>query len=80
MDQNRINQAEWENPANWSGPRWAAVYFSKRDTRTVVPKRIPRMGWTMNLGHSAGVFWLMGALVGIPLLVILILVLTGGRA
>jgi uncharacterized membrane protein len=80
MDPNDINQTEWENSGNWSGPKWASVYFSKRDTRTVVPKQLPWMGWTVNLGKAAGVFTLMGVLVGIPLLVIVIVLLTeGGR-
>ena len=78
MNQDETNRIEWENPENWSGPKAFAVYFSKRDTRTVVPKRLPWMGWTVNLGRSPGVFWLMGVLVGIPLLVMLILVLNGG--
>jgi len=70
MNQDQINQAEWENPENWSGPRAFAVYFSKRDSRTVVPKRLTWMGWTVNLGTTAGVFWLIAVLVGIPLLVL----------
>lgn len=71
MDQDRINQAEWENPDNWSGPRWLGVYCSRTDTRVVVPKRIPVMGWTVNLGRKAGVVVLLGTLVGIALLVVL---------
>lgn len=78
MDLDDANLAEWENQENWSGPKWASVYFSKRDTRTVVPKQLPWMGWTVNLARTAGVFWLMGVLVGIPLLVIVIVLLTGG--
>jgi uncharacterized membrane protein len=78
MDHNGSNRTEWENPANWSGPKWASVYFSKRDTRTVVPKQLPWMGWTVNLGKTAGVFTLMGVLVGIPLLVIVIVLLAAG--
>jgi uncharacterized membrane protein len=54
MNQDQINQAEWENPENWSGPRAFAAYFSKRDSRTVVPKRLTWMGWTVNLGTTAG--------------------------
>jgi len=76
MDLKDIDHAEWENPDNWAGPRWASVYFSKRDSRTVVPKQLPWMGWTVNLGNAAGVFTLMGVLVGIPLLVIVVVLLT----
>ena len=71
MMQQQINQQEWENPENWGGPDWMAVYFSKRDTRTWVRKRIPSMGWTLNLATDAGVRWLIGFLVGIPSLVML---------
>lgn len=55
MDQRQINKAEWANPDNWGGPRWLSVYFSKKDTRTWVPKQIPWMGWTLNLARTSGV-------------------------
>lgn len=71
MNQQQINRAEWEDERNWSGPRWLGVYFSKNDTRTVVPKRIEGMGWTINVGRPGGVFALVGVIVGIPLLIIL---------
>lgn len=54
-DQKAINQAEWSNPDNWSGPRLVSIYFSKKDTRTWVPKQIPWMGVTLNLGKTSGV-------------------------
>jgi uncharacterized membrane protein len=71
MNQDELNQSEWHNPANWSGPKWLSLYFSKKDSRTWVPKQIPAMGWTLNLGQSGGVFWMVGFLVGIPLLIVL---------
>ena len=55
MDQKSINQAEWSNPDNWGGPRWISVYFSKKDSRTWVPKQIPWMGVTLNLARTSGV-------------------------
>ena len=70
MDQQAINQTEWANPANWSGPRWVSVYFSKRDSRVWVPKQIPRFGWTINLGRCAGVVWLIGFLLFFAIMVI----------
>lgn len=76
MDQKDLNQAEWENLQNWSGPKWLSVYFSKKDTRTWVPKQIPAMGWTINLGKTAGVIWLVAFLVGLPLLVIVLMMFT----
>ena len=76
MNQHEINEAEWKNPDNWSGPGLIAFYFSKKDTRTWVPKKIPAMGWTLNLGQPAGARWLLGFLVGLPLLIIVIVVAT----
>lgn len=71
MTQEETNRAEWENPDNWGGPDWMAIYFSKHDTRAWVPKRLPWMGWTLNLGQSRGVYWLLGFLGGIPTLAVL---------
>ena len=72
MDQDEINRAEWENPDNWSGPKWASVYFSKRDSLTLVPKQIRAMGGTLNLGKTAGVFCLIALVVGLLLLIVLL--------
>ncbi len=52
-DQEAINKAEWENPNNWS-----TIYFSKQDTRAIVPKKIPKHGWTINFGHTRGASWI----------------------
>lgn len=68
MSQDLINQAEWKNPDNWSGPRMLSHYFSKRDSRVWVPKQISGLGWTLNLGHRRGVAWLF-AMVLAPVLV-----------
>lgn len=68
MDQTTINQQEWSNPNNWTGPKWLSVYFSKRDNRVWVPKQIPGLGWTVNLGRPAGVGWLFGVILGLILL------------
>ncbi len=43
--------------------------FSKRDSRTWVPKSVPWMGWTLNLGKPAGAYWLLAFLVGLPMLI-----------
>ncbi len=73
MNQDEINKAEWENPDNWtSGSKWLRVYFSRKDSRTWVPKQNQRMGSTLNLGKSTGVAWLVGFLLGIPALILLI--------
>ena len=74
MTQDEINKAEWENLDNWTkGSKMLCVYFSHKDSRTWVPKRIPWMGRTLNLGKPAGVAWLIGFLVGIPLFVAILL-------
>jgi uncharacterized membrane protein len=59
MEQSEVNRLEWRNPENWGGPVWMSVYFSKKDTRTWVPKQVPWMGFTLNLAHTAGVAWLI---------------------
>ena len=79
MDQNQINQAEWLKDENWGGRKWGEVYFSKKDTRICVPKRIKWMGWTVNLAHTTGVLLFVSALLGIPCVVIAILLTTGAR-
>ena len=72
MKQANINQREWENPDNWHGPDWRAVYASKQDCRIWVPKKIPWMGWTLNLGHSAGQYCLVGLIAATLTLIITI--------
>ncbi|NMA45592.1 MAG: hypothetical protein GX945_03420 [Lentisphaerae bacterium] len=72
MNQREINQAEWRNSDNWS----VGFYFSKKDTRSWVPKQIPWMGWTLNLGNRTGALWMIGFLIGTPLFVILVLAAT----
>ena len=57
MNQDEINSAEWNNPENWSSPRWLGIDFSKQDVRSWVPKPIPKLGWTVNLGQPKGVAW-----------------------
>jgi len=48
-----INQAEWDNLDNWT-----TIYFSKKDSRSWVPKKNPRHGWTINFGSTAGARWI----------------------
>jgi uncharacterized membrane protein len=61
VTQDEIDRAEWENPENWSDSL-VGIYFSKRDSRTWVPKRRPGFGWTLNLGRPAGAWWMVGLL------------------
>jgi hypothetical protein len=44
-EQKFSSQNEWQNPDNWGGPLWFAVYFSKKDSRTWVLKRLPWIGF-----------------------------------
>lgn len=66
MTQDDINEAEWRNPANWSGRGPLGIYASKRDARLFVPKAHPVMGWTLNFAHPAGT-WTLAALLVLPL-------------
>ncbi len=74
MTQKETNEQEWKNPENWSGS-CVGFYFSKKDNRTWVPKSIPWMGRTLNLGKPAGAEWLFGILIGIPLFMALVFIL-----
>jgi uncharacterized membrane protein len=52
MDQDEVNEAEWAKAENWHGG-FLGIYSSQLDSRTVVPKRIPVMGWTLNMAKPA---------------------------
>ncbi|MBX9788604.1 MAG: hypothetical protein K2Y37_06785 [Pirellulales bacterium] len=54
--QREINQAEWANPDNWSGTWPFNAYFSKRDSRIVVPGlwNSTLSPATINYGHRFG--------------------------
>lgn len=54
MTQEDINQTEWSNPQNGSGPKLFGIYSSKTDERLWVPNRKPSWGWTINVGHPGG--------------------------
>ena len=78
MDQHAINEAEWKKPENWSGSH-RIFYFSKKDSRTWVPKSIPWMGWTLNLAKPAGAGWLVGLFVLIIVFPIVLHILVGKK-
>jgi len=56
MRQTEIDDAEWKNPANWH----AGFYFSRRDSRSFVPKRNQTLGATINFARPAGYGLLLG--------------------
>jgi len=71
MNQQEINQSEWENPANWTaGSKMFCVYFSHKDSRTWVPKPSPWMGDTLNRAKPAAVKWLTSFILGVPMIII----------
>ncbi len=70
MEQRDINQQQWNNADNWTGPVWCSIYFSKADSRVWVPKQIPALGWTLNLGRTGGLVWLLVFLIGLPLVML----------
>lgn len=76
MSQREIDHAEWANPANWHGGL-LGLYSSPRDSRVWVPKRRPEFGWTLNLAHAAGRWWLLGLTVGPLLLIVIVVVVMG---
>ena len=51
MDEDSLNDSEWENPANWWG---GFFYHSSRDSRNLVPQRATGFGVTPNLARPAG--------------------------
>jgi uncharacterized membrane protein len=67
MKQDDINEIEWRNPANWTWRGPLGLYASTRDSRLLVPKASPWMGWTVNFGHPGWVRMLV-AIAAVPLL------------
>lgn len=55
---NERDEAEWRNPANWHGG-WLGIYYSKRDSRSFVPKRNPNFGVTINFARKEGIVLLL---------------------
>jgi uncharacterized membrane protein len=76
MNQDEVNKAEWANPANWHGG-FLGIYSSQRDSRTIVPKRIPVLGWTLNMPRPASRMFL-GAILLVAVVSILASVGRGG--
>lgn len=72
VDADLINQREWERDENWRGR--LAVYYSVHDTRTLVPRRSPAQGTTLNFAHATAWFYLLGLGI-VPLGFLLLLVI-----
>lgn len=69
MNQNteEQNKKEWKNLDNWTLP--VGFYFSKKDTRWLVPRPNRNLGWTYNLGHKKGTWALLFSFL-IPILLL----------
>jgi uncharacterized membrane protein len=69
MNQNELNESEWNKTENWS----TSAYRSRLDNRFIVPKR-QGIGVTMNFGHKSAVLYIIGfmALILSPLIIALI--------
>jgi uncharacterized membrane protein len=70
--QESINDREWADPRNWDG--WLGSYRSEADSLTWVPKRNPRLGWTLNFAHASA-WWSLTGLLIVPLGFLLFLVI-----
>jgi uncharacterized membrane protein len=56
---------QWhQDPENW---KWGIFYFNKKDKRIFPPKRLKRMGWTVNFANP--VSWLTMLAIIIALIV-----------
>jgi uncharacterized membrane protein len=69
MNTKTTNITEWNSAHNWSRMGLFGVYFSKSDTRLLVPKATPMFGWTINFGHRYAVVALM-AMVTLPVVLV----------
>ena len=67
MAEGNLNDSEWENPANWFA---GLFYHSHLDTRTLVPKRDPGFGVTINFSRPGG----LAIAIAIPMLIAALIV------
>jgi uncharacterized membrane protein len=49
-----------KDPKNWI---WGLFYYNKFDPRLLPPKRIAAMGWTVNFANPKSLFFMVGILV-----------------
>ncbi|MCZ4243946.1 DUF5808 domain-containing protein [Pedobacter punctiformis] len=55
---------EHDHPGNW---KWGIFYFNKKDSRLIVSKQIPMLGWTFNFAHPIS-FVVLALMIIIPVL------------
>jgi uncharacterized membrane protein len=70
MSQRERDDEEWNDPANWHGGI-LGIYYSKRDSRSFVPKRNPLMGVTINFARPGGIVFLFLILAFAVIMVVL---------
>jgi hypothetical protein len=76
--QDAINQREWENPLNWSGPFGA--YSSTLDDRLWVPKRpMHGAGQAINVAHPGARVVIAGLCIMPAALVLALIILAFAR-
>lgn len=73
--QDEINEREWRNENNWK--TFLGIYYSKSDSRNVVPKKNPKYGTTINFGHkdSKIYIFLLLLLMSIPIIILVVIFL-----
>jgi len=71
MNTKEINNSEWNNVNNWSRLGLFGIYFSKNDSRAIVPKATPVLGWTLNFGHRYSVLSLVAIMV-LPVAIVIV--------
>jgi len=49
-----------DNPDNW---RLGVFYYNPHDKRLLIPKRIKKMGWTINFANPFSILVLVGILI-----------------
>ena len=70
MTQDEQNDLEWSKQENWT-----LFYFSKKDSRWIVPKKVS-VGWTYNLGQQKGAWALLLSIIAPFIVVIALQVIT----
>ncbi len=69
-EQSKETLEKWhKDPKNW---QWGIFYFNKDDKRLLPPKRIERMGYTVNFANPTSILFIV-ALCLIPTLLIMLL-------
>ena len=55
LEEEITSRKVWIILLNWNSEKCGGIYFSHADFSTLVPKRITKTGWTLNLIKPAGV-------------------------